>query len=126
MVVILTWQTGAHWPGAGHLALGIGPTWTGGAGVHRLRWVDGKRVQGALHKGITEIAIVTFAHRLVIDHSALGIDTAGAWAGIQTLLVNTSEIRGTFITEDTLRLALYQRVTLVGLEALTHGLTTPL
>ena len=79
-----------------------------------------------MHKGITEIAIVTFAHRLVIDHCALGIDAAGAGAGIQTLLVNTSEIRGTFIAEDTLRLALYQRVTLVRLEALAHGLATPL
>jgi hypothetical protein len=79
-----------------------------------------------LDKGITEITIVTLAHRLVIDHSALGINAAGAGAGIQTLLTNTSEVEGTVIAEDTLRLALNQRVPLVGLKALTHGLTTPL
>ena len=63
-----TWQTRAHGPGAGHLALGVGSAGGGGAGVHRLGRVDDQGVQGALDEGVTEVTLVTLAHRLVIDH----------------------------------------------------------
>ena len=62
----------------------------------------------------------------MIDNSALGIDATGAEAGIKTLLTNTGETGGTVIAEHTLWLALHRRVTLVGLVALTHSLTTPI
>ena len=123
---MITWQTRAHGPGAGHLTVSIGSTGGGGAGVHRLGRVDGQWVQGTLHKGITEVSLVTLAHRLVIDHSALGIDAAGAGAGVLTLLTNTGQAGRAFMAEDTLGLALDRGVTLVGLDALTHGLATPL
>ena len=62
----------------------------------------------------------------MIDHSALGIDTAGAGAGISTFLLDTGLASGAVIAEDTLGLTLDQGVTLVGLDALTHSLATPL
>ena len=62
----------------------------------------------------------------MIDHSALGIDTAGAGAGVLTLLTNTGLASGAVIAEDTLGLTLHRGVTLVGLDALTHSLATPL
>ena len=62
----------------------------------------------------------------MIDNSALGIDAAGAGAGVQALLTNAGQVQGAVIAEHTLRLALHQGVTLIGLDALTHGLSTPL
>ena len=109
------------------MTLSIGATGGGGAGVHRLgRREDGQGVQGALHEGVTDVILVTFAHWLVIDNSTLGIDATGARAGVQALLTNTGQVQGAVIAEHTLGLALHQGVTLVGLDTLTHGLTTPL
>ena len=72
--------------------------------INRLRWGDESRVQGTLDKWIPMVTLMTFADRIVVENSALSIDTTGARTGIKTLSVDTGKRQRTVIVEQTLRI----------------------
>ena len=103
--------------------------------------VDNVRGQRTLDERVSVVSLVTPTHGVVVLDGALGVDTACSWAGVHTLGVDTGQLGGTVVAQQTLRLTSNQRVTcntskvqkwtsltagltLVVSDTLTHSLAT--
>jgi len=85
--------------------LAVGPARVGVAGLavfhHRLR----RRDQLAGRKRVTRVAGAARADGIVVAHAALRVKTAGAGAGVPTLLVHAGQVVGALSVNEALRAA---------------------
>ena len=86
------------------MTFSIGSTWRWQTWVYRFWWRDEPRIQRTLNKWISMVSLMTFADRVVVEDSALRIDTTGARTWIKTLGANTGKVLRTVIVEQTLRI----------------------
>ena len=91
------------------LAVGAAGVWVTGVQVQRNRGWRGN--QGAGRGGVSFIARVAGADGIVIAHSALGMDAAGAGAGVLALLLHTGQVIGALGVDQTLWSAAHIGVT---------------
>ena len=70
------------------------------------------------------VSLMTFADRVVVEDSALRIDTTGARTWIKTLGANTGKVLRTVIVEQTFRFTAQEGITLIVSDTLAHSLAT--
>lgn len=97
--------TRAGWAAVELLALGVGSTRRGLAGILWFSWLNLSLLLVTACERISRVARVTRARWIVIDHLAACKLTTSSWTGVDALLLYAGRLQGALRADNTLRFA---------------------